>query len=238
MDYTSGEWAIQVGVWDGVYWTSAPVPNARGQSPALTVMPEGALYLAWQDRVPLGGNVWGKYDIYASEHTKDTWSPPVNVSQNREFRPNSDALGAHIVPAEGFAHIAWINDKVQVRYCYGRGQYWPIPMDVTDVRAVARGLSLRVGADNTLYVAWDEGTSPRVTASAPRTKDWPKAATITTRGSPANSSVFDVSLATGGNGVSVAWVQRNAPGNMGIFESRYNMDPVVLKSYISLIVAP
>lgn len=240
-DFTSGEWAIQVGQWDGKYWTSYPVPNARGQSPSATVMPDGGLVLAWQDRIPLGGNTWGAYDIFASEYTQPdrTWSLPVNISDNRTFRPESNSLGARLVGTdEGHAHIAWIDDSVQVRYDFGRGLYWPAPVSITDRRPLVRGLDLLQAADGLLYIAWDEGATLRVTASPPRTEIWPESIILATRAASANGGVFDVSLATGWNGVSVSWVQHNVSGDMGVYESRHNMPRVLIKIYLPWLTMP
>ncbi len=214
MDFTSGEWAIQMGTWDGKNWTSYPVPNARGQSPALGLMPDGALFLAWQDRIPLGINLWGNYDIFASERVTATksWSLPVNVSDNRAFRPGTDSLGARLATngeMGGLAHIAWIDNKAQVRYAHGRGGYWPVPVDVTGKLALARGLSLQIARDGQLYMAWDEGVSLRITVSPTRTQSWPAAITVATRSAPASGSVADVCLATSGDGVAVSWVQKH-----------------------------
>ena len=101
MDATSGEWAIQLGVWDGRYWTSYPAYYARGKSPALTMMADGALFLAWQDRIPLGGDMYGKSDIFVSERKDRFWTLPVNVSDNQTWRPGSDSLGVALSTATG-----------------------------------------------------------------------------------------------------------------------------------------
>ena len=236
MDLTSGEYAIQMGVFDGKFWTSYPVPNARGQSPALAVLPDGALFLTWQDRIPLGTDAWGNYDIFASERDDQLWSLPVNVSNNRQFRPGSDALGSRVVGTpDSLAHLAWIDDTTQLRYDFGRGQYWPVPVNVGAPRPKAEGLSIQVAPDGLLYLAWNEGAAIRVLASPPRTQNWPAAETVGTASAPANGRVSGVSLTAGRGGVAVAWVQDNVSGGMGVYESRHNMAPTMLKSYLPML---
>jgi hypothetical protein len=239
MDRTSGEWAIQLGTFDGSFWTSYPVPNARGQSPALAVMPDGALLLLWQDRIPLDTNLWGNYDIFASERKNTAWSIPVNVSDNRQYHPGANSLGARVSStADGLAHLAWIDDQTQVRYDFGRGQYWPVPIDVGSPRLTAEGLSLRAAEDELLYLAWNEGAAIRVVASPPRTRDWPDSDAVTTGATSTNSRVADVFLTTGRGGVAVAWVQNHVSGTMGVYESRHKMGPGIFKSFLPLLVQP
>jgi hypothetical protein len=239
MDLTSGEWAIQLGTYDGNFWTSYPVPNARGQSPALTIMPDGALFMLWQDRIPLATNEWGNYDIFASERKDKIWSLPVNVSDNRQFHPGSNSIGPRVVSTtDGLAHLAWIDDKTQLRYDFGRGQYWPAPVDVGGPLAKAEGLSMRVAADGLLYLAWNESATVRVVASPPRTQYWPAANTVATRSTPANGQVSDVFLTNGRDRIAVAWVQDNLSGSMGVYESRHNTGPVMSKSFLPMLMQP
>jgi hypothetical protein len=243
MDSISDEYSVQIGVWDGGYWTSSPMPNGRGQSPAVTVMPDGAVFVSWQDRIPLGSNLYGNYDIFASERKDTSWSLPVNVSDNRTFRPGSDSIGVRTVgisegPAMILAHLAWIDDGVQVRYDYGRDSYWPAPVDVGASSVVASGLSMQFAADGLLYIAWDESSRPRITANPPRADTWPAPSSLAMRDAPADVRVSDVSLSAGNGGVAVAWIQSAIDGTLAIYESRHGMALPKLRGYLPLVISP
>ena len=83
MDNSPGYWTIYVGQWNGTYWSNQPVANARGQGPTLGFAPDGALYLAWQDRVPTVGNPTGTFHIFLSERRNGAWSLPFDVLPGR-----------------------------------------------------------------------------------------------------------------------------------------------------------
>lgn len=216
MDNTSGAWAIHTGTWSGTRWTSSPVTNGRGQSPALAMTPQQTLILAWQDRVPTGIDTWGHFDIYQSERKDQFWGLPVNVSVNASVNPEADAIGVSIaVTADGFVHLAWSNDEKQVRYNLGRGLYWPWPVDVGSPRELIRGVDLRLGDDGLLYIGWDEGTGISVAAAAPGAQVWP------TMGLPgAQSGLFsDVSLTKTAEGMAMTWVFQIHAGPATVYES-------------------
>lgn len=216
MDTTSGAWAIHTGAWNGKYWTSSPVTNGRGQSPAVAISLEQTLILAWQDRVPTGIDTWGHFDIYQSERKDGFWGLPVNVSSNASFSPGADAIGVSIVvTGDGLIHLAWCNDEQQIRYDMGRGLYWPRPVDVGVRRELIRGLDLRLGSDGLLYIAWDEGTGVSVTSAAPNTQVWPAARVMATQ--PGLFS--DVSLTNSASGVALTWVFQAQAGPAAVYES-------------------
>ncbi len=226
MDNTSGSWAIHTGSWNGLHWTSSPVTNGRGQSPALAISPQQTLVLAWQDRVPTGVDTWGHFDIYQSERKDGFWGLPVNVSVNASFSPGVDAIGVSmVVTSDGLIHLAWCNDEQQIRYNMGRGLYWPRPVDVSVRRELIRGLDLRLGNDGLLYLAWDEGTRVSVTAAAPNSQVWPGARLMATQ--PGLFS--DVSLTNATGGVVLTWVYQAQAGPAAVYESVSGMvNPIKL----------
>ncbi|MGE5602397.1 MAG: hypothetical protein ACM30E_05075 [Nitrososphaerales archaeon] len=59
---------------------------------------------------------------------------------------------------------------------------------------------------------------------------------VATRNAPTNGRVLDVSLGVGSRGVAISWVQDTLSGGMGVYESRYNMPPIMLKSYLPLLM--
>jgi hypothetical protein len=214
MDNSPGYWTIYVGKWNGEYWSSQPVANARGQAPALAATLDGGVYLAWQDRVPTVENPNGVYDIFLSEQGEAGWSLPVNISDE----PKTDSIGPSLTATyDGLAHLTWINGNQDVQYCFGRGWYWPVPQTVVRAAMVARGPRIAVARGGMLSIAWDEGDMVRATTAAPAPPMWPKPTIVTTL----SGDLRDVSLAalpTGG--VAVGWVQAIRPGDTGVYESR------------------
>ncbi len=235
MDTSSGLWAIHTGTWKGGYWTNYPVSNARGQSPALAVLPNGELFLAWQDRQPTSEDTWGTYDIFASQREGNYWTLPVNVSDNTTYSPGSNAIGVSVVTTrDGMAHLAWINDGQQVRYNPGRGLYWPKPVNVGERRSLARGLNMRLSQDGMLNMAWDEGMVVRIVSAPPTAQVWPEAEDVPMR----DGGLSDVSLTAAGGGLAVAWVHTDTTGAVGIYESRYDVALAMLKCWLPLIINP
>ena len=221
---------MQTGEWDGQYWTSYPVSNGRGQSPSLAVLPDGSLFLAWQDRVPSAVDALGKFEIYGSEGAATRWGLPVNISDNEAFSAGSESIGPQAVTsADGLAHVAWIDDSQQLRYDFGRGLYWPPPVDIGGKQGTATGLSLRLGADDQLYVSWDAGASGMI-ASAPRgAQNWQNLDLLPTL--PGYSS--SVSLALAGKGFALAWLQKDDAGSgVAIYEAHFGMARLMLRNFI------
>jgi hypothetical protein len=234
MDNTTGNFAIQTGEWDGQYWTSYPVDNGRGQNPSLAVLPEGQLFLAWQDRVPAAADLVGKFDIYGSEGAASHWSMPVSVSDNAAFSPGAESIGPKtIASADGKAHIAWIDDGRQVRYDFGRGMYWPKPVNIGARQDSATGLSLRLGSDDLLYVAWDAGKTGML-ASAPRgAQNWQRLDLLPNLPGQCSS----VSLALAGKGFALAWLQKDeGSSDATIYEAHYGMARFMLRSFIPAVL--
>ena len=218
MDNSPGYWTIYVGTWKGAYWSNQPVPNARGQAPTLGLSPDGGLYLAWQDRVPNVDNPSGTYHIFFSERVNGSWTLPVDVSD----RPQVESIGVNLTTtSDGLAHLTWVDDGQEVRYCFGRGLYWPLPVTAARAAALARGPHILAERDERLHIAWDEGDKVRAAWAAPATLSWPKPAVIT---APIGT-LRDVVVALGPeNGVSLGWIQIHQPQDVGIYESERASD--------------
>lgn len=215
MDNSPGYWTIYTGEWDGAFWTNYPVPNARGQAPVLALASDGNLLLAWQERVPTLDDPIGSYAIYLSELAEtNRWSMPVNVSD----QPEGDAQDPDLVVTDdGFAQIVWIENGQEVRYCFGRGFYWPPAATV--VRAPIAAHGPRIAAENgiVLHIAWDEGVLVRAVSSPPAPGQWPKP--IIVAGADAGA-LRDVTLTSmPGGGIAVEWVEASQPNQAGIYAS-------------------
>ncbi len=213
MDNSPGYWTIYVGTWNGKYWINQPVANARGQAPTLSSSPDGTLFLAWQDRVPSVSNPNGTFHIFLSERSDASWSLPVDVSA----RPQVESLGASLTTtSDGLAHLTWIDDGQEVRYCFGQGSYWPVPVTVARATTLARGPHILAERSVRLHLAWDEGDMVRATSALPTSRNWPKPMVTTAQ----TGDLHDVVLTLGpGNGVSLDWVQTSQPQDVGIYES-------------------
>jgi hypothetical protein len=214
MDNSPGYWTIYVGHWNGEYWSSQPVANARGQAPALATTPEGTVYLAWQDRTPSVENPSGAFDIFLSEQSGTDWSLPIDVSDS----PNVESIGASLTTtADGLAHLTWIDGDQEVRYCYGRELYWPLPQTVSKAATIARGSRITSEAVGQLHIAWDEGDIVRVSSAPSPPLKWPKASFVTAL----VGDLRDVSItALPNGGITVGWVQTFHPGDVGVYESQ------------------
>ncbi len=230
MDNSPGYWTIYLGTWNGVYWSNQPVANARGQAPTLDLSPDGVLYLAWQDRVPNADNRSGTFHIFFNERVNGSWTLPVDVSD----RPQVESIGVSLTTtADGLAHLTWVDDNQEVRYCFGRGLYWPFPVTVARAAALARGPHILAERGEWLHIAWDEGDKIRAASAAPATLSWPKPTVIT---APIGT-LRDVAVTLGpGNGVSLGWIQIHQPQDVGVYESRRASDltprawlPIILR---------
>lgn len=217
MDNSPGYWTIYVGQWNGTYWSNQPVANARGQGPTLGFSPDGALYLAWQDRVPTVGNPTGTFRIFFSERRNGAWSFPIDVSARPKGQPVVDSIGANLTTTpDGLAHLTWVDGGQEVRYGYGRKGYWPAPITVKRSTTLARGPRILAEQSRRLHIAWDEGEMVLVASAPPATVNWPKPSLV----SAPLASLSDVVMALGpGNEVSLGWSQTQRPQDVSIYES-------------------
>jgi len=213
MDNAPGYWIIYYGSLVGKFWSSQPVPNARGQAPTIAAAPNGTIYVAWQDRIVTDSEP-GTFEILLSELVDRKWSLPVNISDVLQI----DSLGPHLATtADGLAHLTWVDQGRRVRYCYGEDDYWALPQTVWQTAGRVRGPRILAEQGTLLHIAWDEGQILRVTTALASAPDWSKGDLI-----PATSgSLKDVTLTwLPQGGVAVGWVQASGPNDYGIYESR------------------
>lgn len=211
MDNTPGFWTIYHGVWSGVFWSSEPVPNARGQVPSLATSPTGTVFLAWQDKVPTAANLTGQYDVFVSELVDGSWSLPVNVSDS----PGEDSLGVSVATTqEGVVHATWADLSQRIQYCYGRDIYWSQPQLVWNASSSAHAPRIIAEPGAYLSIAWDQLETIWTTRAQAMTAAWPKPTDVSTR----IGALRDVTIAlqpTGG--VAVGWVQANSPTDYALY---------------------
>ena len=209
MDNTPGYWTIYYGTWSGTYWSSQPVPNARGQVPSIAASPGRNIFLAWQDKVPTKANPTGEYDVLVSELSAGIWTLPSNVSDS----PGIDSLGVSVTAAQDeYAHTTWVEQGQQIQYCYGKGNYWVEPQTVTMRPAYAP----RIIADSRgyLYIAWDEKEEIWTTHASPRPAAWPEPDLV----AAVTGNLKDVTMAFPPAGEpTIAWVQAVGPHGYGVY---------------------
>lgn len=221
MDNSPGYWTIYTAVWSGGFWSSQPIPNGRGQAPAIAVTQDAKVFLAWQDRVPTLDNPSGVFNILLSQWQGGSWSVPINVSD----RTDLDAIGVSLATtADGLAHLVWIEGLQTVRYDFGAGAYWPNPQTVVHATVMARGPRIAVAPGDVLHIAWDEGEVLRITSAAKAPPSWPKPEVVTAL----QGTLKDVGLTVGGRpgaNLTLSWVQTAAPGNVNIYQSYRERQP-------------
>jgi hypothetical protein len=231
MDFTSGAWRAHTGRFDGAFWINYPVPNATGGSPSIAVLPDGNLFLAWHGRVPTLTDSLGLLNIFGSEQTGGTWDLPVNISDNAAYNPGAESKGVSVVAAaDAKAHLAWVDNDNQPRYDFGRGLYWPAPVDLGPRQDSATGLSLQLGANNMLRVTWETSTTPMFTSAPIGAQRWPSASPLP----GTEGKTYGASLAVRGEVMAVAWLQDNADAQT-IYEARYGLAGPLLKYWMPIV---
>jgi hypothetical protein len=211
MDNTPGYWTIYHGVWSGVFWSSAPVPNSRGQVPSLAASPAGTIFLAWQDRVPSASNVVGQYDVFESELEAGDWSLPVNVSDS----PDADSLGVSVAATrDGVVHATWADSSQRIQYCYGRDIYWSQTQPVWSTSSPAHGPRIIADSGGYLSIAWDQLETIWTTRALAMPAAWPKPALVAN----AVGALKDVTMAVlPSSRIAVGWVQADGPGDVALY---------------------
>jgi hypothetical protein len=213
-DATPGYWTIYEGRFSNGFWTSRPVPSARGQAPSLVQTSGGDAYVAWQDR-PIGpSEALAPYQVFLSQKRAGKWSPPVVVSD----APALDAVGPQITSTpDGFARLVWVENEKTVRYCFGQGGFWPEPVAVAEMPVLARGPRIAADANGVLHVAWDEGVAVWGTRAQTGAPSWP---TPQIAASAVGNS-RDVTLAPlHDGGATLTWVLASGTGKFSVLESR------------------
>ncbi len=210
-DNTPGYPYIYHGVWNGTFWSSAPVPNGRGQGPSFAASPANMMFLAWQDRVPTAANPTGQYDIFVSELVEGAWSLPTNASDS----PGADSLSASIATTQdGVVHVTWSDLNQRIQYCYGRDVYWSQPQLVWDASSTANAPHIIADSRGYLSIAWAQLETIWTTRALAMPAQWPKPTMV----AASEGSLKDVTLALlPTNAVAVSWVRSLSPENTSVY---------------------
>jgi len=211
MDNTPGYWTIYHGAWSGVFWSSQPVPYARGQVPSMAAAPTGTIFLAWQDKVPTTANPSGEYDVLVSELTEGRWSLPLNVSDS----PGVESLGVSVAATgDGVVHTTWVDQSQLIQYCYGRDIYWSHPQLVWSASSPAHAPRIIADAGSYLNIAWDQLETIWTTRERAMPAAWPKPDVVA---APVGSLRGVTMALLPASGVTIGWVQAVSPGGYGLY---------------------
>jgi len=229
MDNTPGFWIIYYGTWAGTFWSSQPVPNARGQAPSLAASPAGTIFLAWQDKVPTKANPNGEYDVLVSELTAGIWTLPSNVSDS----PGVDSLGVSVTaPQDEAAHTTWVEQSERIQYSYGRDIYWSEPQLVCQVSSPAHTPRIIADTRGYLNIAWDQTETIWMTRANPWPAGWPTPIIVASL----TGSLRDVTMALPpAGGPTIGWVQASGPGEYGVY-SAWQGSAVVQRVWLPVLM--
>lgn len=213
MDNTPGYWTIYHAWENGIFWSSQPIPSARGAAPAIAAGLDGSIYVAWQNKATGANDTNGPPDVFVARRAADkTWGLPLDISD----RPGVESIGAHMAAtSDGMIQLIWVDGSTNIRYAYGIGTQWSAPQTLS-AAATARGPRIVVEQGTLLHVVWDEGGLVRGVSAQAMSAKWPKAIVIT----DPTANLRDVTLALRPEGgLAVGWVQIARPGDVSIYES-------------------
>lgn len=230
MDDTPGYWVIYAARWSGGFWSSQPIPNARGQFPAVAVASNGRASFAWQERTPTVDNPTGNFNIFLCEHSTDGWSLPVNISDSSKL--DAEMVSLTRAP-DGMAYLVWVEGGRTVRWSFGQGFYWPEAQTLVQAARMARGPRIAFDHGQILYVAWDEGDMVRAAYTSGPPGTWPKPEVVMTSA----GALKDVWLTGEKDGATLAWIQTAEPSGASIYIAQRMQGPRQ-RTWLPILMAP
>lgn len=141
----------------GLTWTPMlPIPGAMGFAPALAIGADNHVWVAWQ--ADTGSLTETRSDILVARWDGLAWSSPEDISRTETDDARSPTI---ITGPDGQARLTWEQESsVGERSCYlaeGDLGRWSAPLKLS-IGMAARPTLLR-GLADTLYVAWDAGST-------------------------------------------------------------------------------
>jgi hypothetical protein len=152
-DTTPGYSVIYYGTRGSFFWSARPVPSGRGAAPTITSTPDGAIFIAWQDRRSDTDN----YDIFCSTYRDDTWQPPESVSDSASTNSLLPKLAAS---KQGEVHLIWQEEREGLYHIFHsdhRSNGWSQPIDVSQTTADCRLAQIANNPLGYIHVAWSDG---------------------------------------------------------------------------------
>lgn len=153
-DTTPGYSVVYHGQLGTTFWTSLPIPNARGSMPSLALTPNGDLYVAWQDRL-IAINC---YEIFCAISSDGKWSLPQIISDTPAAHSLQPQLAAN---AQGGCHLLWQeaeNALYTIQHSDRRPGGWSVPFTVPSDGADCRLPRLAANRQGFLQAVWLQGS--------------------------------------------------------------------------------
>jgi hypothetical protein len=152
-DTTPGYSVIYHGQRDEDFWSSMPIPNARGAMPAVTITPGGEVCVAWQDRL----EDTSCYEIFCAIFDDNHWNLPTAVSDSPSQHSIFVKLAAN---AQGGCHLVWQEEQggiYQIWHSDRRPNGWAIPVAISATEEDCRLPRIVANRQGFLQVIWLEG---------------------------------------------------------------------------------
>jgi hypothetical protein len=152
-DTTPGYSVVYYGTRDSFFWSTRPVPSGRGAAPTIAATPDGAIFIAWQDR----RSDTVDFDIFCSAYRDNIWQPPESVSDSAGANSLFPKLTA---TNRGDVHLIWQEEREGLYHILYSGRHpegWSQPTDVSQAPADCRLAQIASNPPGYIHAAWSDG---------------------------------------------------------------------------------
>lgn len=195
---------------NGMFWTWEPI--GAGYAPAITLAPDGRIWVAWQRDSTEPGNRTA--DIYVASWNGEIWSEPVNISRTPADDSRNPSIGCDNY---GNVHLIWQEGPTAAIYYVANVLgVWSEPIVLANESTIAQA-RLVTAPNGHVYVAWGYGARLEVRR---RQAGW---AWESLEGIVVGSAVNELTIAVDGQGtIYVIWtnVRNGTPPTQSLFFSR------------------
>ena len=212
VDNTGGTTALYHGQSsDGSSWSTFPIPNGIGNTPALAIGSDGILHLAWQSP----DEDTGLNEIWHAQFSGGSWSLPENISATPDETSTAPSLA---VAPDNTVHIVWqesLGFNTAIYYASGQLGAWTQADDVSGTLQSAKFPALGISSAGSGFLLWDEGSSIMGRELYAAAGTWSAREQVA-------SDIFGISdpaLFLSGNTVHAAWAEEVSAFNWDIFYS-------------------
>lgn len=153
---TSPGFSIIYHGWLDSTWLNEPIPNARGDIPALVQdARQDKLYLAYQ----AAGVSGSQRDVFFTQGYLYNWPSPENISLSSDSESTNAALAAD---GQGKVHVVWQEQtgaSSRIRYRSGVQSAWSAVRDLSDGAQSAQQAAIAVTQASHVHVVWQQGNT-------------------------------------------------------------------------------
>jgi len=216
-DNTGGTMALYHGQSsDGSSWSTFPIPNGTGSTPALAVSSNGILHLAWQS----ADTDTGLDEIWHTQLSGGSWSLPENISASPDEASTAPSLAVDPIThmAGHTVHIVWqeaLGPNTAIYYSSGQSGAWIQAGDASGTLQSAKFPALGINSAGIGFLLWDEGSVIMGRGLYAATSTWAAREEVA-------SDVFGISdpaLFVSSSTVHAAWAEEVSAFNWDIFYS-------------------